>query len=132
MLETINVQKAFLSVAGINSKGFFNSNMLLVETERCMMRAADKTVIVADSTKFGRSSLARMCEWNDVDTLVVDDELDLRWKEYVGALKTQLLLATAGTQQAGINSTETSTNETNGHSVDVRVDNSPHHGFQTS
>ena len=106
------------------------------------MRAADKTVIVADSTKFGRSSLARMCEWNDVDTLVVDDELDLRWKEYVGALKTQLLLATAGThqagthqadtQQAGINSTETSTNETNGHSVDVRVDNSPHHGFQTS
>ena len=97
-----------------------------------MMRAADKTVIVADSTKFGRSSLARMCEWNDVDTLVVDDELDLRWKEYVGALKTQLLLATAGTQQAGINSTETSTNETNGHSVDVRVDNSPHHGFQTS
>jgi hypothetical protein len=111
--------------------------MLLVETERCMMRAADKTVIVADSTKFGRSSLARMCEWNDVDTLVVDDALDLRWKEYVGALKTQLLLATAGThqadtQQAGINSTETSTNETNGLSVDVRVDNSPHHGFQTS
>lgn len=107
-----------------------------------MMRAADKTVIVADSTKFGRSSLARMCEWSDVDTLVVDDELDPRWREYVGELKTQLLLATANTQQADTqqadtqqadsNSTEVSTTETNGPSAGVRVDNSSHHGLQTS
>ena len=102
-----------------------------------MMRAADKTVIVADSTKFGRSSLARMCEWNDVDTLVVDDELDSHWRDYVGELKTQLLLATGaidqvGTHQADINSTEVSTTETSGPGVGVRVDNSSHHGLQTS
>lgn len=137
MLETINVQKAFLSVAGINVKGFFNSNMLLVETERCMMRAADKTVIVADSTKFGRSSLARMCEWNDVDTLVVDDELDTQWRDYVGELKTQLLLAASEVQSsdtlpAEVSSTEVSTTETNSPGSGVRVDNSSHHGLQTS
>jgi DeoR family transcriptional regulator, fructose operon transcriptional repressor len=95
MLETINVQKAFLSVAGVNAKGFFNSNMLLVETERCMMRSADRTIIVADSTKFGRSSLARMCEWQNVDTLVVDDGLDAHWKQHVEGLGVRLILAPA-------------------------------------
>lgn len=93
MLENINVQKAFLSVAGINAKGFFNSNMLLVETERCMMRAADRTIIVADSTKFGRSSLARMCPWHEVDTLVVDDELDESWRTHVASVDVALILA---------------------------------------
>jgi len=93
MLEAINVQKAFLSVAGVNTKGFFNSNMLLVETERCMMRAADRTIIVADSTKFGRSSLARMCEWSDVATLVVDDALGESWRDHAKQSNTQLILA---------------------------------------
>jgi DeoR/GlpR family transcriptional regulator of sugar metabolism len=93
MLQSINVQKAFLSVAGVNAKGFFNSNMLLVETERCMMRAADRTIIVADSTKFGRSSLARMCEWNEIDTLVVDNGLNNEWREHAHRHQTQLILA---------------------------------------
>jgi len=93
MLESINVQKAFLSVAGVNEKGFYNSNMLLVETERCMMRAADRTIIVADSTKFGRSSLARMCDWSQVDTLVVDDALEQAWKDRIPQWNTHLILA---------------------------------------
>ncbi|MFN7796120.1 MAG: DeoR/GlpR family DNA-binding transcription regulator [Planctomycetota bacterium] len=93
MLETINVQKAFLSVAGVNEKGFYNSNMLLVETERCMMHAADRTIIVADSTKFGRSSLARMCEWDQVDTLVVDHQLSNSWQDRIATTKTKLILA---------------------------------------
>jgi DeoR/GlpR family transcriptional regulator of sugar metabolism len=95
MLANINVQKAFLSVAGINDKGFFNSNMLLVETERCMMRCADRTIIVADSTKFGRSSLARMCEWREVHTLVVDKGLDAHWQARVREQKVSLILADA-------------------------------------
>lgn len=93
MLETINVQKAFLSVAGVNERGFYNSNMLLVETERCMMRSADRTIIVADSTKFGRSSLARMCEWQQVDSLVVDQELNRQWRDRISGYGTELILA---------------------------------------
>ena len=98
LLETINVQKAFLSVAGVNERGFYNSNMLLVETERCMMRAADRTIIVADSTKFGRSSLARMCEWEQVDTLVVDQDLSTQWRDRIATLETDLILARLDTQ----------------------------------
>jgi len=99
MLETINVQKAFLSVAGVNEKGFYNSNLLLVETERCMMRSADRTIIVADSTKFGRSSLARMLEWNQVDTLVVDEDLSTLWRDRIDELDTNLILASLNNSQ---------------------------------
>ena len=40
-----------------SDEGFFNNDLLLVETERAMMRAADEVIVVADSTKFGHQSL---------------------------------------------------------------------------
>ncbi len=73
MLSTLNVQKAVISIAGADDRGYYNSNLLLVETERAMMQAADTTIVVADSSKFGHSSLARLCELSDVDTVVSDD-----------------------------------------------------------
>ena len=35
--------------------------LLLVETERAMMKAAEEVIVVADSTKFGHQSLAHLC-----------------------------------------------------------------------
>ncbi|MFN7447494.1 MAG: DeoR/GlpR family DNA-binding transcription regulator, partial [Pirellula sp.] len=82
MLRSLNVQKAFLSVAGINERGFYNSNVLLVETERSMMQCADQTIIVADSSKFGRSSLAKLCDWSNVHMLISDDDLAVDWQAH--------------------------------------------------
>ena len=79
MLAEIKVQKAVLSVAGLNEDGFYNSNLLLVETERAMMEAADEVIVLADSTKFDRSSLAHLCELGGIDTLVVDDRVTTAW-----------------------------------------------------
>jgi DeoR/GlpR family transcriptional regulator of sugar metabolism len=115
MLQSLNVQKAFLSVAGITGKGFYNSNMLLVETERAMMQCADRTIVVVDSSKFGRSSLARLCGWNDVNTLVVDQDLSSTWREHIKIAKVQLMLssATSSPEETAKNSngTETSSPE---------------------
>ena len=115
MLQSLNVQKAFLSVAGITAKGFYNSNMLLVETERAMMQCADRTIVVADSSKFGRSSLARLCGWNDVNTLVVDQDLSSTWREHIEIAKVQLMLSSASSSSDEMaknsNGTETSSPE---------------------
>ena len=43
-----------MGVGGITGKGLFNSNLLLVETERAMMRCADEVVVLADHTKIGQ------------------------------------------------------------------------------
>jgi len=72
LMEDIHVHQTILSVGGITAKGLFNSNLLLVETERAMMRCADEVVVVADHTKIGRQALAFLCELSAVDTLIVD------------------------------------------------------------
>ena len=71
-MEDIHVQQAIMSVGGITAKGLFNSNLLLVETERAMMRCADEVVVLADHTKIGRPALAFLCELGAIDTLIVD------------------------------------------------------------
>ena len=93
MLGTLNVQKAFLSVAGISERGFFNSNLLLVETERAMIQAADQSFVVADSTKFGRQSLAHLCSLGDVSAVVVDQGLAQDWVDRLESSGVKLLIA---------------------------------------
>ena len=95
MLADLNVRRAILSVAGLNEKGYYNGNLLLVETERAMMKAADEVVIVADSTKFGRTSLARLCELSEVDILVVDNEITDEWREKINDTGVKLIVADA-------------------------------------
>jgi DeoR/GlpR family transcriptional regulator of sugar metabolism len=92
MLADLNVQRAIVSVAGINRKGYYNSNLLLVETERAMMKAADQVIVVADSTKFGRTSLANLCELSEVDVLVTDDQISQEWRDRLNEAGVQLLV----------------------------------------
>ena len=93
MLASLNVRKAFLSVAGISERGFFNSNLLLVETERAMLKAADEAIILTDSTKLGRQSLALLCELSEVQSVVVDNEIGEDWRSRILACGTEVLVA---------------------------------------
>jgi DeoR/GlpR family transcriptional regulator of sugar metabolism len=95
MLSHLNVQKTVLSVAGINDRGFYNSNLLLVETERGMMRAADEVIVVADSTKFGRQSLAHLAPLEDAHYMVVDDGIDDGWRKKIERAHVKLLVASS-------------------------------------
>lgn len=101
MLAELNVRRAVLSVAGANERGFYNSNLLLVETERQMMKSADEVIIVADSTKFGRSSLARLCGLDDVDAVVVDHGLDRAWRERLEQAGVRVVTASGEGHRAG-------------------------------
>ena len=87
-LENIHVHQTILSVAGITAKGLFNSNMLLVETERRMMRCAEEVVVVADHTKIGRHGLAFLCKLSTIDTLIVDDGLTPEQRQLVDGVHT--------------------------------------------
>lgn len=93
MLSSLNVQKAVLSIAGVDHRGYYNSNLLLVETERAMMACADQTIVVADSSKFGKSSLARLCQLSEVATVVTDTGLENEWRERLRSAEIELLLA---------------------------------------
>src|SRR6185295_11729715 len=93
MLGTLNVRRAVLSVAGINERGFYNSNLLLVETEKAMMNSADEVIVVADSTKFGHTSLSQLCELKDIDVLVTDSEIANEWRDRLKSADVKLVVA---------------------------------------
>ena len=87
-MATIRVRKAVLGAGGVVAEGIFNSNSLLVETERQMMSCGQEIVIVADHTKFGRLALARLCGLEAVNQFVIDSgvsALDREMLERAGA-----------------------------------------------
>lgn len=79
-LKKMHATRLVMSTGGITSEGLFNSNALLVETERQMIRAADRVTLVADSSKFGQRALSMLCALNEVDDLVTDDGMSAEWK----------------------------------------------------
>lgn len=74
-MQSIRVRTAILGAGGIVAEGIFNSNSLLVETERQMMSCGQEVMIVADHTKFGRLALARLCGLDEIDHVVFDAAL---------------------------------------------------------
>jgi DeoR family transcriptional regulator, fructose operon transcriptional repressor len=99
MLSMVRVRKTIFSVAGICEEGFFNNDLLLVETERAMMRTAAQVIVVADSTKFGRQSLTHLCPLDAVQHLVVDDGITPEWRAKVKAAGVDLIVADVNPEQ---------------------------------
>jgi DeoR family fructose operon transcriptional repressor len=93
MMDEIHVQQTIISVGGITAKGLFNSNLLLVETERAMMRCADEVAIVADHTKIGRQALAFLCNLAEIDTLIVDKGIQLEQRALIQQAEVRLIVA---------------------------------------
>jgi DeoR family transcriptional regulator, fructose operon transcriptional repressor len=93
MLAGLNVRRAVLSVAGLNERGAYNSNLLLVETERAMMTSAEEVIVVADSTKFGHTSLSQLCRLEEIDVLVTDHEISRQWQERIDSAGVTLVVA---------------------------------------
>src|SRR5262245_21303868 len=101
MLAALNVRRAVISVAGINERGCYNSNLLLVETERAMMTSAEEVIVVADSTKFGHRSLSHLCDLSQIDVLVTDDEVALEWRQRLVAANVKMVVAESATRADG-------------------------------
>ncbi len=81
MLKSLRVRKAMLSAAAIDQQGLYNSNHMLASTQAAMIESGEKVIFLADSTKFGRQSLAPICDLGKIDCLVVDEHLDAAWQK---------------------------------------------------
>lgn len=82
-LKSVHARRLFVSVGGITEAGLFNSNALLVETERQMIESAEEMIVVSDSSKLGHSALAHLCALDVVDRLIVDAGITEEWKHIV-------------------------------------------------
>jgi DeoR family fructose operon transcriptional repressor len=93
MMREIRVRKSILGAGGVMGEGVFNSNVLLVETERQMMTCGQEVLIVADHTKFGRLSLSKLCDLADIDAIVTDPSLPDSFRPLLNAAGVTLHIA---------------------------------------
>ncbi len=92
-LESMKVKLLFIGVAGVMRDGFYNSNHQLVETELAMMRAAQKVVVVADSSKFGKQALARLAPLKEADVVVTDSGVGGQQRQWLREEGCNLVMA---------------------------------------
>lgn len=73
ILENMSCSKLFIGVDGIDLEyGLTTSNLEEASLNQKMMASANKLIVLADSSKFGKRSFAKICALDKVDMLITD------------------------------------------------------------
>ena len=82
MIKEFACNKLFISVDGIDPEfGLTTSNLLEAHLNSIMIASAQKTIVLADSSKFGKKSFGKVAKLEDIDTLIVDKNLSVHYVE---------------------------------------------------
>ncbi len=71
-VKSLNVDIYFMGGAAYNRDGISSTDLTESELKKSMLRASEKVVFLADSTKFGKKSFSTICTWDKVDTFITD------------------------------------------------------------
>ncbi|MAT17103.1 MAG: D-beta-D-heptose 1-phosphate adenosyltransferase [Leifsonia sp.] len=94
MIGMVAVDVAFLSVNGITpERGLTTSNLAESAVKSAMIRAARRTVVLADHRKFGREEFSRIAPLAAVDTIITDEGVNLELVAEVEAAGTDVIRA---------------------------------------
>ncbi len=87
ILSGFSFSKLYLGVDGIDLEfGISTTDMREAEINRTMMHTAQKTIVLADSTKFGRRGFAKISNIEDVDMIITDNRLPVPIRQQVEAM----------------------------------------------
>ncbi|GIJ23127.1 DeoR/GlpR family DNA-binding transcription regulator [Micromonospora lutea] len=75
-IRTLHLDLLFLGVHGITERtGFTTPNLTEAETNRALVAAADRLVVLADHTKWGTVGISAITDLGTADVLITDDRL---------------------------------------------------------
>ena len=93
-LHELRPQKVIMGIRSVNlSEGLTNDYLPEVSTDRVIIQSAPEVILVADHTKFGKTSTALVAPINAVSTLVTDSGIDSAVLSELHTLIDQILLA---------------------------------------
>lgn len=82
MLKQFACSKLFLSVDGISlDYGLTTSHMMEAHLNSHMMKAVQKTIVLADSSKFGKKGFGKICNLEDIDMIITDAGIPELYRE---------------------------------------------------
>jgi DeoR/GlpR family transcriptional regulator of sugar metabolism len=93
-LEQVHADVLFLGTSGVRGDGsVMDTTTVEVPVKRAMLRSADRTVLVADGSKFPGSGLARVCGPERLSMLVTDEGADPSTLDVVRQTGVEVVLA---------------------------------------
>jgi DeoR family transcriptional regulator of aga operon len=93
-LRNFYVDKVFLGVDGFDSsQGAFTPNIEEASLNQIMIEIAKDVILVADSSKFNRRSLAFICLPNKINTIVTDDNISSEIRKQLEDLGVEVIIA---------------------------------------
>jgi DeoR family transcriptional regulator, aga operon transcriptional repressor len=76
MLRDFSFSKLFLGVDGIDAEfGLTTTNMMEAQLNKKMIAVAQKTIVLADSSKFGKRGFGRICGLEDIEQIITDNKI---------------------------------------------------------
>jgi DeoR family transcriptional regulator of aga operon len=82
ILDDFSCNKLFLGVDGIDPEfGLTTTHIQEAQLNRKMIAAAQKTIVLADSSKFGKRGFGRICGLEDVEMIITDDGISEHMRE---------------------------------------------------
>jgi DeoR/GlpR family transcriptional regulator of sugar metabolism len=98
-LRSLHLDMVFLGVHGMAlGPGFTTPNLNESETNRALVEAGGRLVVLADHTKWGTVGISTISDLDDADVLVTDDGLTKEARELLGDRVGELLVAQGGEQ----------------------------------
>jgi DeoR/GlpR family transcriptional regulator of sugar metabolism len=99
-LRTVHLDQVFMGVHGMDARaGFTCPNLLEAETDRALIEAGRRLVVLADHTKWGVVGIATIGELRQADLLISDHGLPADARAALGETVGELLLV--GPETAG-------------------------------
>ncbi|MDL2206447.1 DeoR/GlpR family DNA-binding transcription regulator [Eubacteriales bacterium OttesenSCG-928-N13] len=90
--KEFHVQRMFLGIDGYHEGSFSGMNYNRASACRAMAKRADQRIILSDSSKFSRRSVAHCFDASEIDLVITDDGLPLDARDSMEACGTQLIM----------------------------------------
>lgn len=94
ILENLNFDKVFIGANSVSSfAGVTTPNLLEAQVKRTTLKHSKKNILVCDSSKFGLTSMCKICMLDELDMVITDDALDTNEKNKLIASGVNLVCA---------------------------------------
>ena len=91
-VKSMNVDIFFLGAAAYNQEIISSYDVIEVELKKNMIHSADKVVLLADSSKYGKKAFSTISSWDLIDTFITD-KIDNDFREKLEELVVEVILS---------------------------------------
>ena len=97
MLSNFSCSKLYMGVDGIDLDfGITTTDMMEANLNRVMMQTAQKTIVLADSSKFGRRGFSKISDMEEVDHIITDSHISPATAKRIEEMGIELTIAELG------------------------------------